>query len=121
MEQVWGVGQKSEEIKEQTKNISKHKKRLSVSDTSCMVTFASSATCGAHFNPPVSSRPDPVGRERERECGALIHTFPAIIWLEICLVLGMGSNSGSYYLKNVSFLLMQGWWRMWKRRPTSSW
>lgn len=55
---------KSAEMKEETKNISKHKKRLSESDTSCMVTFTSSATRAAHCNPPVSSRPDPVWRER---------------------------------------------------------
>lgn len=55
-----GEGEKkSTEMIEQRRNSSKHKRT-----TSCMVTFASSATLTACVNPPVSSRPDPVWQER---------------------------------------------------------
>lgn len=35
--------------------------------------------------------------------------------------LGDGVKFYELLLKKHVFLLMQGWWRMWKRRPTSSW
>lgn len=38
---------------------SKHK-----TSTGCIVTFSSGATVAAYVNPPVSSRPDPVWKER---------------------------------------------------------
>lgn len=65
------------------------------------MTFAISVTLVLYGKPLVSLRPDPVWKEGmwDTQTLALLHThthtFPAIIWLEIFLVMWMRSNTGS--------------------------
>lgn len=54
-----GGGKQTAVMTEQTRNNSKHRKT-----TSGTVTFTSSVTLTAFANPPVSSRPDPVWKDR---------------------------------------------------------